>query len=80
MYLLVVDQFLFALKSFKFSELSYCQNWDHKATQKKNFDWSLHLQFDFIRTALLWITTETLMHLMHVIIALQVHSECPFKM
>lgn len=34
MYLLV-DQFLFALKSFKFSELSYCQNWDHKATQKK---------------------------------------------
>lgn len=26
MYLLVVDQFLFALKSFKFSELSYCQN------------------------------------------------------
>lgn len=77
MYSLVVDQFLFALKSFKFSELSYCQNWD-KATQ--NLDWSLHLQFDFIRAALLWITTETLMHLMHVIIALQVHSECLFKM
>lgn len=79
MYLLVVKQYLFAFKSFKYSELGYYQNWDHKATQ--NLDWSLNLQFDFIKIALLGIsvTTEAQIPLMRVITALQLQLECLFK-
>lgn len=75
MYLFVVKQFLFAFKSFKYSELGYCQTRAHKATQ--NHDWSPNLHFDFIRTALLGVsvTTETQIHLMHAITTLQVHLE-----